>query len=609
MKKILYILVAICLFASCEYDPSGVNFEELTPPSDFIPIEITLNDIDPADTIYVFEDTKVTVKIHQSQNNPLKLLSITLGGKTFQYSQGVTSADIVLRRNELGEGVHKLTVNATFSSGTGSLAEMMGMEGYMGEMSWNIRVMPDPATQFKVDYRLNEEGFLEIYWENSIPEDAIKNYVVRPPYITQNNIHTIDNPMQKSFVDYSYVCGQIGYEVVTNLKSGYSYSQRISINKPAPKIYFENLGPNALRVYWDKPFANGRFTLTEGNNVITLNDTTITFPQNFGKNREFFLETRPLKAEYDNSGNRFTVWDWFNLGNSLNVPDGWLYTYAYSKMDNNIYAAAYSSGFTIFDATTLSMLNQPMRNVERVQRIACAPHNSTVIAMTGTDAYIFADNQFTNPIIIPGCGGDINTRLNALTTDDRFFVVPLYVSSLPASKTCHIFNAKTGEKIFDFSFTHEASLNSANFATVSEDGRYFCSGSGSFDGMELFEINGKTANLIYSDTRRNLNAKFIPGQPDKLLLRVDTYFEIRQMPGFDLIQKFDLPLTGAAFANIDPVTGNVLYFRDNVIYVAPMNDISNPIFEMGSDDTSCVLINNKLFTHYGRYFDITPYIE
>ena len=598
MKKILYILIAVGLFSSCEYDPSGNNFIELTPPDDFIAIDISLNDVDPADTIYVFENTRISIRINAEKK--LKQAVVLLDGKEYYYLNN--SSDFILRRNELKEGVHKLTVNAVFSSGTGSLAEMMGMEGYMGELSWNIRVMPDPATHFKVDYRLNEEGFLEIYWKNIIPEDAIKEYVVRPPYITQENIHIIDNPVQKSFVDYGYVCGQISYEVRTNLKSGYSYSQIISLNKPEPNIYFEDLGVDKLRIYWDKPFANGRFTLSESGTTIAsaMNDTTITISQTFGPNRHFGLETRPQKPEYDSSRNRFYVWNWFRQGINLGLYGGQFY--AYSTTDNIIYA---SSTLTAFDATTLNIKTQNMHIAS--DRVACAPHNSTVAAMTSKETLIFADSRFTNQIIIPNLSGNINTRLSALTSDDRFFVVPGNPGQLETSGYCHVFNVKTGEKIFDFSFTHAiVSIALPNCVTISDDGRYFFAAS--VNGMELFEISGTTTNLLYADARRYTSATFVPNQPDKLLVRADSDIELRQMPNFKLIQKLDVSPTGAILCNVDPKTGNLLYYQDGFLKIAPVNDLANPIFEIRSDETRCKLFNNKLVTGI-LAFDINPYIN
>ena len=72
MKRILYILIAVGLFSSCEYDPSGANFVELTPPNGFVPVNISLNDIDPSDTIYVFQDTRFSIKINISANNEFR---------------------------------------------------------------------------------------------------------------------------------------------------------------------------------------------------------------------------------------------------------------------------------------------------------------------------------------------------------------------------------------------------------------------------------------------------------------------------------------------------------------------------------------------------------
>ena len=109
MKKILYILIAVGLFSSCEYDPSGNNFIELTPPDDFIAIDISLNDVDPADTIYVFEDTKISIRINAEKN--LKQAVALFDGKEYYLSN---SSDLILRRNGFKEGVYKLTVNAVF---------------------------------------------------------------------------------------------------------------------------------------------------------------------------------------------------------------------------------------------------------------------------------------------------------------------------------------------------------------------------------------------------------------------------------------------------------------------------------------------------------------
>ena len=177
MKKTLYYILISFLLISCEYEPTGNYFTELTPPEDFITMEILLNNTDPSDTIYICRNTRILIKV-QAENKNLRYATVLLNDLE-DYFLFSNPFDFVLYPDEIGEGVHKLTVKAVFASGSGSLAEAMGMEGYMGEMSWNIRVIPNPGNHFTAGYRLNEDGFLEIYWDNGIPESAIEKYTIR----------------------------------------------------------------------------------------------------------------------------------------------------------------------------------------------------------------------------------------------------------------------------------------------------------------------------------------------------------------------------------------------------------------------------------------------
>jgi len=615
MNKLNFILLlsTIYLFSSCEYEPNGNNFVELTPPEDNIPIAISLNGVNLSDTIYVYQNTSISIRINAPKD--LRQAVILLDGQEYS-NMWNNSLNFILYPEQISEGVHKLTVDATFASGTGSLAEMMGLEGYMGELSWNIRVIHDPQNHFEVGYRVNKEGFLEIYWKNAVPDNVIGKYTIHAG-LTQNTDITIDDATQKFFIDYGYVCGYAYYEVRTYLKDGNSFLQRLSFDTPTPAISFENLGLDSLRIYWDRPFANGRFTLRDNNVTVTsdINDTTITIPQIFGRNRQFSLEIRPQKAEYDNYNNIYSTWNSFCQGIILGLPN-WE-EYAYNAIDNIIYTRRYDE-LVALDATTLKEINAVLIignpwGFAYGGRIATAPHNSTVAAMTGEDTWIFTDSRFVNPIIISGLPGDINTRLSELTSDDRFFVVPLDFSAPQTSGNCQVFNAKTGGKIFDFSFTHAViSINSPNCVTVSDNGRYFFAASER--GMELFEISGTTANLLYADTRRYTTATFVPNQPDKLLVRADSNIELRQMPDFKLIQKLDMSPTGAIICNVDPATGNLLYLKDDFLKVAPVDNLANLIFEIRSEGTfieRSSLLNNKLLTYGqgGIVFDISPYLN
>ena len=605
MNKLNFIilLTTIFSFVACEYDPSGNNFVELTPPEDYIPIEISLNDVNPSDTIYLYQNTSISIKIISQKD--LLQAAVLLDGREYA-NMWNNSLSFVINPDQLSEGVHKLTVNATFSSGTGSLAEMMGLEAYMGELSWNIRVIHNLQDGFELGYRINDEGFLEIFWENAVPKSVIAKYTVYSG-LTQNSDITINDATQKYFVDYGYVCGSGYYEVTTYLKDGYSFLQRLSFNKPTPTVSFENLGLDNLRVYWNKPFANGRFNLIVDNVTIAsgISDTTITIPQIFGNNRQFTLEIRPQNAEYDNNHNKFSAWGTFCLGTSLGLPNWELY--AYNIKDNIIYTRKYNS-LVAFDATTLqeintvSIIGNPW-GFAYGGKIATAPHNSTVAAMTGEETWIFTDSRFINPVKISPLPGGIHTRLSAFTSDDRFFVVQ------GGSNICTVFNTLTGEKIFEIPFTYKTIYDHPDFVTVSEDGKFFCASSE--NGIEVFEINGTTTNLLYTDLRQYKGAMFVPSQPDKLLLRVGSDIEIHQIPGFNLIQTLDVSENGATLCNIDPSSMSLLYYQNDSLKVCKISNLTETIFKIRSDEKTCKMFNNKLLT-YGKggiSFDINPYLS
>src|SRR5512133_3923103 len=325
-RNIILLLTAISLFVACEYEPAGNNFVEINPPEENILIAISLNDVNPLDTIYLYQNTSFSIKTYPQKD--LLETTVLLDDKEYKRFSG-NSLSFVMSPDQLTDGVHKLTVNASFSSGTGSLADKMGLEGYIGEVSWNIHVIRDPQKYFVVGYRINNEGFLEISWKNVVPESLISYYTVHAG-LTQSSDIIINDATQKSFIDSGYVCGHAYYEVTTHFKDGLSFLQRLSFDKPAPVISFEDLGLDNLRVFWDHPFANGRFILREGSTTIAsgLHDTTIIIPQNFGQNRQFNLETRPQNAGYDNFHNKFTAYGSFFLGTSLGLPNWPLYAYS-----------------------------------------------------------------------------------------------------------------------------------------------------------------------------------------------------------------------------------------------------------------------------------------
>jgi hypothetical protein len=103
----------------------------------------------------------------------------------------------------------------------------------------------------------------------------------------------------------------------------------------------------------------------------------------------------------------------------------------------------------------------------------------------------------------------------------------------------------------------------------------------------------------------------VPSQPDKLLLRVGSAIEIRQIPSFNLIQTLDVSKNGAMFCNIDPASMSLLYYQNDSLKVCKVNHLTETIFKIRSDETTCKMFNNKLLTYGqgGISLDISPYLN
>ncbi|MFA6809147.1 MAG: hypothetical protein WCR27_09160 [Eubacteriales bacterium] len=603
MNKLNYILLltTLYLFVACEYEPNGENVVELNPPENTIPIKISLNDVNPSDSIYIYTNTSFSINIDVAK----KLLQavVLLDGQEYKLMSD-KSLNFIINPDELSEGIHRMTVKAAFSSGTKSLAEMMGLETYQGDLSWNLRVIHNPREHFKIKGHINQEGFFELNWEHNLPESLIDKFTIQT---VGNKKIIIDDVTNKSFVDYEYACGYAYYDFTMYLKDGNAFEKTFSLDTPKPNLYIENLDMNNLRIYWDKCFANFQYQITDGSTMTVsgINDTTITVPQIFGRERYFTLTIKAQKGEDRYSLSNHSVSKFYAQGTSLNLDGGSLY--AYNKTDNIIYTSDYDT-LVAFNANTLQevkrlVIKNQISYFSFGGKIATAPHNSTIAAMTGKETWIFKDSHLINPIIIPQVGGNEQTSLASITSNDNFFWVKF------ATNICQVFNLLTGDKIYEFPFTYTTKKIFRDFISVSEDGRFFCASSE--NGIEIFGITENKPQLIYTDTREYKGAIFVPSQPNKLLLAVGSDIEIRQIPNFNLIDKLDVSAHEVTLCNIDPTNMNLLYFQNDSLKVCGINNLSKTVFKIKSDQITCRLLNNKIFTYMypGMYWDITPYLN
>lgn len=134
----LFILafISVITFNSCEYQPEKEYFREVQR-ADSANLGITIN---PQQTSYVI--SAITSLRYSLQTGGYKLYKVTVfvDEKAIGYYT-VASSYFKLDPKDYTAGLHQLTILITTNSATGSIADLIGMEGFIYSRSWDMTVI------------------------------------------------------------------------------------------------------------------------------------------------------------------------------------------------------------------------------------------------------------------------------------------------------------------------------------------------------------------------------------------------------------------------------------------------------------------------------------
>jgi len=165
----IFVMLSV---ASCDYEPRGIYERDLDPVS--VPPEMTVVELDlPLD-----EDTVVLLYRHvwfrfESPGNEIswiKYYSDNNEGETVRSANGY----FILPFYGTYDTYHTLRIEIFVPSGTGSLADSLGMEGSLfTTMEWVIRILDTPYSNLTAK---EKDGFLRLRWPPA--KDTLLEYTV-----------------------------------------------------------------------------------------------------------------------------------------------------------------------------------------------------------------------------------------------------------------------------------------------------------------------------------------------------------------------------------------------------------------------------------------------
>jgi hypothetical protein len=593
-KSTLFCLFCLLAFQGCEYQSEKDNFVNVDPPPSSHNMSITLSS--SSDTIKIFSPTILTYDIN---TYGLKILGgfFSLGDKKWEVTSD--TGRITISPADFSTGKYQLSLNAYTNSGSGSVADYFGGEGYNAVKNWPMLIDTRIGAAVSPIISVTSDGYFKVTWPKCEQYNFV-SYEVKG--LLNLNLFTkvYTNSDITSYIDSSFVGGTVHFQVNTFLKYSETMGIWASINEPIPVLKFEDLGVDSLRIYWDKSKYRAHYRLEKQYVTIfeSSDKSSLTIPNpGFGENPEFNLFTSPVIPCPDSYS--YTRLDSKNHAQGVNLASNWP-TWGYNSIDKALYVNTYDD-IQCYDVQTFNLIrNYTIANLEYQGQYSC-PTNSTRVAAISTDnIYVFNDKTLQNPVVI-----SYDIGYNSV---DHFYFTDNGMIAVVQPSRYDLISIAEKRVVLTFPITDYPVYSKWAGTTTSKDGKYACIVT--MNGIKVYDLSSGTANLIYSDTRAYRSALFDINNPGRLLLTFNDVntLEIRNMPDFSLVSSPALPDKSEVMRNIDPESGYLLMTDYKYLYVFDLIN-SKVIFKMISTDSRPQLYDNRLFSNTGYGLDISNYLK
>ena len=259
-RCILIVLIPVqILFPGCEFRPDEIHMTKINPPNEHgPPIMVSLND--KYDTIKIGWATNFTYNITGTNNKVISVI-VTLDGQELHHYVGDygQTFNFILDPAALNDGNYHLHLEIMISTRSGSLADILGAEGYLYEMDWPVIVDRTPPRKLNIISIDSLETGVKITWEK-FDHPSFKSYKLTKTssaFFGTDELVFQANPRQNSFIDTTYLEGMIvNYQIelngiCSNFNCSYINEKQYFQLPPKPKIiYLRNF---EVEVTWEPP--------------------------------------------------------------------------------------------------------------------------------------------------------------------------------------------------------------------------------------------------------------------------------------------------------------------------------------------------------------------
>ncbi|MBG0860795.1 MAG: hypothetical protein IQL11_14935 [Bacteroidales bacterium] len=586
----------ILFLSGCEYDLHKENFRDIQQPDETHQFDLNLSS--EQDTIKVFNTTVFNYNINTYGLTMLEG-DFSLGGN--HWSIFSKQGSFTVSPDDYSAGYDTLSLVIFTGSGSGSLADLAGVEGYMVEKRWLMLIDGRSAPQITLSSSITEEGYLKISWPQC-DQYNFHSYEISGPAFTK----TVNDPACIFYVDSSYIGGSASYRVNTRVLTNnqLSLGKILTMNDPFPTLQFTDLGLDSLKIFWNRSKYKCRYKLEriDTNPDSTLLESSVdTFcimlQPGLAMRAQYRLYTYPFYLNSSNTGYIKNDVQYHVLGQR--IAGNWPY-YGYNHLDRALYTNTYDY-MECYDISSMTKLNSvTLHNLIYQGNYSCPTNSTKVATISSENIYVFTDKNLQSPVIIPH-----NLGFNDI---DHFYLTDNDLIAILTPVRYMLIRTGDNKRMATINIDDYPVYSKWACMSTSKDGRYACIVT--YNGLKLYNIEDTVVTNVYSDARSYRSVLFDINDPSRLMLTLndDNILEIRNAADFELVKSIGLP-TAQVLRNIDPESGYLLLKDRGNAYIVDLNTSEVVLkVRMHENEYMPQLYGNRLFTVYGYTLDISQYL-
>lgn len=610
----LIAFLSALIFSSCEFETDKVWNRPVDPdagPPLITPVYLDLEE----DTVWLLNGREISFRFISSMQEirGVEFLIDGILSSSYLSDEGV----YILDHANLQEGIHTLRIDLVTSSGTGSLADLVGTEGYIFSKSWVLYVIKDYNTELAATVK---EGCLSFSWKDYPASDFIEFVIYRE--LGYNNRVEAGRSTTTEFTDCSYVGEGASYYIeMTRKNSDPVQWGHVSLDRELPGLKFSATRENEYTLSWSESKyygAAGLFILSMCSipewNYVTVKETddpednSLILPSSvrFADRMNYRLLVVPVNKQYFNlldrsrfetdlydieTGFRFRTDGDIAFQPEQTGPDEFLFISGCDSLIRYSVSQDRVTGKLGYTASGCSMCN--FLNYE--------------ISPSGQNLSTRFDCDFDLMVTVSANLQDYSRYdLQSLSGQGSNSKVPVSDAG-----TGLVSAPNSGFYVYDFvssspkGYYGNESTSTAGLS-ISSNGRYLFVDD---NGLRLVRFDDPEFVTIWNKPDYGLPEyfEFHGTDPDGLVIWDGTWFAKRDCSDFS--EEYGFQLTDDAILHIDYYNGRMLTFTEGRLFVRNLSDGSlvEDIY-INFDPTNwfnrCILVNNAVICITGVIYFI-----